>query len=146
MLRKVYPLNSITRFQPLNTRWAEVCARVSSIEAIRLNDAMGPTNNIRGKHLIVLVQALAELGEPQSDQIDTLIRDMIKGLTASTNEHGRKDGNVRMKELLEKRVTGARATATNSARRVSMESFIQILSVLLAEIEQHHNLSATYGL
>ena len=82
-----------------------------------------------------LVQALAELGEPQSDQIDTLIRDMIKGLTASTNEHGRKDGNVRMKEFLEKRVTEARATATNSARRVSMECFIQILSVLLAEIE-----------
>ena len=49
MLRKLYPLNSITRFQPLNTRWAEVCARVSSIEAIRLNDAMGLTNNIRGK-------------------------------------------------------------------------------------------------
>ena len=74
LLRKLYPLNSIPRFQPLNTRWAEVCARVSSIEAIRLNDAMGPTNNIRGKLLIVLVQALAELGEPQSDQIDTLIR------------------------------------------------------------------------
>ena len=49
---------------------------------------------------------------------------MIKGLTASTNEHGRKDGNVRMKELLEKRVTDTRATATNTARRVSMESFI----------------------
>ena len=51
-----------------------------------------------------------------------------------------------MKKLLEKRVTEARTTATNSARRVSMEQFIQILSVLLAEIEQHHNLSATYGL
>ena len=40
-----------------------------------------------------------------------------------------------MKELLEKRVIEARATATNSARRVSMGEFIQILSVLLAEIE-----------
>ena len=73
MLRKLYPLNSSTRFQPLNTHWAEVCARVSSIEAIHPNDAKGPTNNIRGKLLIVLMQALAELGEPQSDNIDTLV-------------------------------------------------------------------------
>ena len=51
-----------------------------------------------------------------------------------------------MKELLEKRVSEARATSTNSARRVSMEAFIGILSGLLAEIEQHHTLSATYGL
>jgi hypothetical protein len=51
-----------------------------------------------------------------------------------------------MKELLEKRVSEARATNTNSARRVSMEAFIGILSGLLAEIEQHHTLSATYGL
>ena len=92
------------------------------------------------------MQSLAELGEPKPDQIDTLLRDMIKGLVAPTNEHRSKEGNVRMKELLEKRVLEARATSTNSARRVSMESFIGILSGLLAEIEQHHTLSATYGL
>ncbi len=57
---------------------------------------------------------------------------MIKGLVAPTNEHRSKEGNVRMKELLEKRVLEARATSTNSARRVSMESFIGILSGLLA--------------
>ena len=131
MLRKLYPLNSITRFQPLNTRWAEVCARVSSIEAIRLNDAIRPTNNARGNLLVVLVQALAELGEPQNDQIDTLIREIVEGMTASTNEHGRKDGNVRMKELLEKRINHARDTATNSARRISMARFIQIVVDLL---------------
>ena len=107
LLRKLYPTNTSTRFQPLNERWAAVGARVSSIEAIRLNDAMGPTNNARGKLLIVLVQALAELGEPQNDQIDTLIREIVKGLTASTNDHGRKEGNVRMKELLEKRINYA---------------------------------------
>ena len=95
----------------------------------------------RRKLLVVLVQALAELGEPQNDQIDTLIRDIVKGLTASTNEHGRKDVNVRMKELLEKRINHARDTATNSARRISMASFIQIVGDLLAEIE-----SAAYGL
>ena len=92
------------------------------------------------------VQTLAELGEPQNDQIDTLIRDIVKGLTASTNEDGRKDGNVRMKELLEKRINHARDTATNSARRISMASFIQIVGDLLAEIEKHHNQSAAYGL
>ena len=90
LLRKLYPTNTSTRFQPLNERWAAVGARVSSIEAIRLNDAMGPTNNAKRKLLVVLAQALAELGEPQNDQIDTLIRDIVKGLTASTNEHGRK--------------------------------------------------------
>jgi hypothetical protein len=42
-----------------------------------------------------------------------------------------------MKELLEKRVSEARATSTKRARRVSMEAFIGILSGLLAEIEQH---------
>ena len=87
---------------------------------------MGPINNARGKLLIVLVQALAELGEPQNDQIDTLIREIVKGLTASTNEHGRKEGNVRM-ELLERRINDARATSTNCARRVSMANFIQIV-------------------
>ena len=92
------------------------------------------------------MQALAELGEPQNDQIDTLIREIVKGLTASTNEHGRKDGNVRMKELLEKRVSYARETVTNSARRISMASFIQNVGDLLAEIEKHHNQSAAYGL
>ena len=82
----------------------------------------------------------------QNDQIDTLIREIVKGLTASTNEHGRKDGNVRMKELLEKRINHARDTATNSARRISMARFIQIVGDLLAEIEKHHNQSAAYGL
>ena len=105
-----------------------------------------PTNNARRKRLVVLVQALAELGEPQSDQIDTLIREIVKGLTASTNEHGRKEGNLRMKELLEKRISHARETATNSARRISMVSFIQIVGDLLAEIKKHHNQSAAYGL
>jgi len=145
-LRKVYPAETTTRFQPTDTRWAEVGSRVNSIEAIRLSDPLGPTNNVRGKFLVTLVQSLAELGEPKPDQIDTLLRDMIKGLVAPTNEHRSKEGNVRMKELLEKRVLEARATSTNSARRVSMESFIGILSGLLAEIEQHHTLSATYGL
>jgi hypothetical protein len=51
-----------------------------------------------------------------------------------------------MKELLEKRVSEARATSTNSARHISMEAFIGILSGLLTEIEQHHTLSANYGL
>ncbi len=111
---------------------------------------------MRGKFLITLVQALAELGEPKSDQIDTLRRDMIKGLVAPKNEHRSKEGNIRMKELLEKRVSEeptvlekrerAVVRETNSARRVSMETFIGILSGLLAEIEQHHTLSANYGL
>ena len=57
MLRKLYPLNSITRFQPLNTRWAEVCARVSSIEAIRLNDATGPTKRARSQTSMVAKMA-----------------------------------------------------------------------------------------
>jgi len=70
---------------------------------------------------------------------------MIKGLLAPTNEHRSKEGNVRMKELLEKHVSEARATSTNSARRISMEAFIGILRGLLAEIEQHHTLSANYG-
>ena len=125
ILRKLYPTSTSTRFQPLN-------------------DAMGPTNNARGKLLIVLVQALAELGELQNDQIDTLIREIVKGLTASTNEHGRKEGNVRIKELLEKRISHASETATNSARRISMASFIQIVGDLLAEIEKNYN--AAYGL
>ena len=51
-----------------------------------------------------------------------------------------------MKELLKKPVTEARATATNSAHRISMEIFILILRNLLTEIEQHHTLSATYRL
>jgi hypothetical protein len=61
-----------------------------------------------------------------------------------TNEHRSKEGNIRMKELLEKLVRKARATSTNSARRLSMEAFIGILSGLLAEIKQHHTLSANY--
>ena len=44
LLRKLYPMNTSTRFQPLNERWAAVGARISSFEAIRLNVAMGPTN------------------------------------------------------------------------------------------------------
>ena len=68
------------------------------------------------------MQALVELGEPQSDQIDILIREIVK------------------------RINHARETATNRARRVSMESFIQIVGDLLTEIEKHHNQSATYGL
>ena len=135
-LRKVYPAETTTRFQPTNTRWAEVGSRVNSIEALRLSDPLGPTNNVRGKFLVTLVQALAELGEPKSDQIDTQLRDMIKGLVAPTNEHRSKEGNIRMKKQLEKRVSEARATSTNSARRISMEAFIGILSGLLAEIEQ----------
>jgi len=51
-----------------------------------------------------------------------------------------------MKKLLEKRVSEARATSTNSSRHVSMEIFIGILSEFLAEIEQHHTLSANYGI
>jgi len=99
---------------------------------------LGPTNNVRGKILVTLVQALAELGEPKSDQIDTLRRDMIKGLVAPKNEHRSKEGNIRMKKLLEKRVSEeptvlekrerAVVRETNSARRVSMETFIGILS------------------
>ena len=103
---KPFAKYTTTRFQPTDTRWAEVGSRVNSIEAIRLSDPLGPTNNVRGKFLVTLVQSLAELGEPKPDQIDTLLRDMIKGLVAPTNEHRSKEGNVRMKELLEKRVLG----------------------------------------
>ena len=38
--------------------------------------------------------------------------------SAPTNEHRSKGGNIRMNELLEKRVSEARATSTNSARRI----------------------------
>lgn len=62
-LKRLYPDEAVSRFQPAATRWAEVAARVSSVEALRLNDPLGPTNNARGKFLTVLVQALAELGE-----------------------------------------------------------------------------------
>ncbi len=48
-LRKVYPAETTTRFQPTDTRWAEVGSRVNSIEALRLSDPLGPTNNVRGK-------------------------------------------------------------------------------------------------
>jgi len=47
------------------------------------------------------------------DQIDTLIRDMIKGLTAAANDHRLENGNIRLKDLLEKRVAEARANSTN---------------------------------
>jgi hypothetical protein len=77
---EVYPIETTTHFQPSDICWEEVESRVNSIEALRLNDPFGPTNNLRGKFLIMLVQALAELGES-------------------------KEGNIRMKELLEKRVT-----------------------------------------
>ncbi len=94
----------------------------------------------------MLVKALPELGKPKSDQIDTLIRDMIKDLVTPMNKHRQKEVNIRMKKLLEKRVSEARATSTNSSRRVSMETLIGILSGFLAEIEQHHTLSANYGI
>ena len=47
----------------------------------------------------------------------TFIRDMIKGLVAPNNEDRSKESNIWIKELLEKRVSEARATSTNSARR-----------------------------
>jgi hypothetical protein len=84
-LRKVYPAETTTRFQPTDKRWTEVGSRVNSIEALCLSDPLGPTNNVRGKFLVTLVQSLAELGEPKPDQIDTFLRDMIKGLVAPTN-------------------------------------------------------------
>jgi len=59
---------------------------------------------------------------------------MIKGLTAATNDHCLKNGNIWLKELLEKRVAKARANSTNGARRISMEDFIQLLGGALAEI------------
>ena len=129
-LRKVYSTETTTHFQPSDTRWVEVGSRVNSIEALCLNDPLEPTNNVRGKFLILLVQALVELSEPKSDQIKGLV-----GLVVPINEHRSKEGNLRMKELLEKRVSEARATSTNSARRVFMETFIGILSGLVAEIE-----------
>jgi len=52
-----------------------------------MNDSLGPTNNARTKFFVALVQAHVDIGEPRADQIDTLIRDMIKGLTAATNDH-----------------------------------------------------------
>ena len=61
--------------------------RVSNLEAIRVSDALGPTNNARTKFLEALVQAQVDIGEPRADQVDTLIKDMIKGLTAATNDH-----------------------------------------------------------
>ena len=51
-LRKVYPIETTTHFQPSDTCWAEVESCVNSIEALRLNDPFGPTNNLRGKFLI----------------------------------------------------------------------------------------------
>ena len=85
------------------TRWAEVATQASSIQALRLSDPLGPTKNARRKFLTVLMQALA-------DQIDTLIREMLKGLTATTYEHRQKEGNLPLKELLEHRVATARTT------------------------------------
>jgi hypothetical protein len=46
-LHKVFPIETTTRSS--DTRWAEVGSRVNSIEALRLNDPLGPTNNVRGK-------------------------------------------------------------------------------------------------
>jgi len=73
------------------------------------------------KFLVALVQAQVDIGEPRADQIDTLIKDMINDLTAATNDRRLKNGNVRLKELLEKRVAEACANDTNSARRISWE-------------------------
>jgi len=94
------------------------------------------TNNARTKFLIALVQAHVDNGEPRADQIDIFIRDMIRGLTAATNDHRLTIDNIRLKDLLEKRVTAARAKSTNSARRISIDDIIQLL---LAEIEKHYN-------
>ena len=135
-LRKVYPAESTTRFQPTFTRWAEVGNRVNSIEELRLSDPLGSTNNVRGKFLVTLLQSLAELGEPKPDQIDTLLRDMIKGLVAPTNEHRSKEGNIRMKELLKKRVSEARVTSTNSARRV-LDIFYIYFLILKNQYQQN---------
>jgi len=106
------------------TRWAEVATQASSIQALRLSDPLGPTKNARRKFLTVLMQAL-------TDQIDTLIREMLKGLTATTYEHRQKEGNLPLKELLEHRVATARTTSTNSVGQISMKSFIQVLGNLL---------------
>jgi len=84
------------------------------------------------KFLVALVQAQVDIGEPRADQVDTLIKDMIKGLTAATNDHRLKNGNVRLKELLKKRVAEVRANSTNSARRISMGDFIHLLGGALA--------------
>jgi len=142
----VYPAEAGNRFQPSQERWAEVANRVSNLEAIRVNDALGPTNNARMKFLVALVQAQVDIGEPRADQVDTLIKGMIKDLTAANNDHRLKNGNVRLKELLEKRVAEARANSTNSARRISMGDFIHLLGGALAEIERHFNLGVQYGL
>jgi len=48
------------------------------------------STNVRRKFLVMLVKALPELGKPKSDQIDTLIRDMIKDLVTPTNKHRQK--------------------------------------------------------
>jgi len=53
---------------------------------------------------------------------------------------------MRLKDLLDKRVAEVRANSTNSARRISMEDFIQLLGKALAEIERHFNLGVQYGL
>ena len=82
-LKRLYPAEAVSRFQ-------QAATRASSIQAFRLNDSLRPTNNARGKFLTVLVQALAKLGEPKHDLIGTLIREMVKGLTATTNEHRQK--------------------------------------------------------
>ena len=68
------------------------------------------------------MQALAELGEPKHDLIATLIREMVKGLMTTINEHRQKEGNLRLKDLLEQRVSTARTTSTNSAGRISVTS------------------------
>ena len=62
-LRQVYPAEAGTRFQPTQERWAEVANRVSNLEVIRVNDALGPT---RIKFLVALVQAQVDIGEPRT--------------------------------------------------------------------------------
>jgi len=37
-LRKVYPMETPTRFQSSDTRWAEVGSRINLIDALRVNE------------------------------------------------------------------------------------------------------------
>jgi len=76
-LRRLYPTEAGNRFLSSHERWVEVANRVGNIEAIQMNDSLGPTNNARMKFLVALVQAHVNIGEPRADQIDTLVRDMI---------------------------------------------------------------------
>ena len=96
------------------------------------------------------MQAVAE---PKHDQIYTLIREMVKGLTATTNEHCQKEGNLRLKEFLgsPQHVRQAPIVPVESPWNLSSKSWVACSwkSSSITDFHTHgifHTRSAHYGL